>query len=112
MNFDDEPSLSSVSLAITMHRMPAHRAPSPATGVGDLAQQRNHTQFFHQRGVEGNFVQAIEDLPRRTRRALSFDRVDCTSSVSCESHSRTNGVMVGFPEKPPSQYASPSISIA
>ena len=36
----------------------------------------------------------------------------CTRIVSLEEHSRTSGMIVGLPEKPPSQYGSPSISIA
>jgi len=48
--------------------------------------------------VKEDLVQAVEDLARRTRRTLAFDGLTAMSNVSCDAHSRTNGVMVGLPE--------------
>ena len=56
------------SLMIRWMRIPAQRAPSPCAGVGDLAQQRHHAQFLHQRRVEGHLVEPVEDVARGARR--------------------------------------------
>ena len=47
--------------------MRAHSRPTRALacpGIGHLAHQRDHAQLLHQCGVEGDLVQAIEDLAR------------------------------------------------
>src|SRR5262245_38296529 len=59
--------------------MNAHLGPPASLGaprVRDLPQQRDHAQFLEQRGVERDFVQAVEDFARGTRCPGSFDRVD------------------------------------
>src|SRR5882757_2275918 len=43
----------------------AHSGPARAfalSGIGNLAQQRDHAQFLHQRRVKGNLVEAVEDF--------------------------------------------------
>src|SRR6185437_10165596 len=77
--------------------MRAHARPSCTLSrprIGHLAQHCNHTQFFHERGVEGYFVQAIEDLPRGSRRAESLARIDLHEYRVLRvalSHERGNG---------------------
>src|SRR5579864_6638874 len=47
----------------------AHSRPTRAfavSGVRHLAQQRDHAQFLHQRRVEGNLVEPVQDLGCRT----------------------------------------------
>ena len=57
----------------------AHSGPARAlavSGVRDLAQQRHHAQFLHQRRVEGNLVEPVQDLVGRARQLQPFARID------------------------------------
>ena len=76
LSFEEAPSSSSMSVMIRCVRICAQRAPSPCPGIGDLAQQRDHAQFLHQRRIEGNLVEPIEDLGRRARRVRPLARID------------------------------------
>jgi hypothetical protein len=45
--------------------MGAHLRPAgafAASGIGHLTQKCNHTQFLHQWGIEGNFIEPIENV--------------------------------------------------
>ena len=44
--------------------------------IGHLAQQSDHAQFLHQRRIEGNLVEPIEDIRGRARRVRPFARID------------------------------------
>ena len=57
----------------------AHSGPAralPVSGIGDLPQQRDHAHFLHQRRIEGNLVEPVEDLARRAWRFQPFARID------------------------------------
>ena len=57
----------------------AHAGPLRALAVawiGDLPKQGDHAQLFQQNGVEGHFVQTVENLGRRARASFTLDRVD------------------------------------
>ena len=41
-----------------------------------MAQQRDHAQFLHERRVEGNFVEAIQNIARRPRCLPALPRID------------------------------------
>ena len=80
-----------VPLAVQLRRVPelghhlghdpvrAHGGPPRALtrpGIRRLAKQGNHAQLLHQRRVERHFIQPIEDLARRARRARSLAWID------------------------------------
>ena len=46
------------------------------SGVGGLAQKRDHPQFLQERGIEGDLVEAVHDLLGGARRARALDRID------------------------------------
>jgi hypothetical protein len=57
----------------------AHAGPSGAlavAGIGDLPEQSDHPQLLQQHGVEGHFIQTIQNLGRGARRSLALDRVN------------------------------------
>src|SRR6202022_3870520 len=57
----------------------AHSSPARAfavSGVRHLAQQCHHAQLLHQRRVERNLVEPVEDLVCRARRVRPFARID------------------------------------
>src|SRR6516162_10987009 len=76
-------------------RMPAHSALS-ITRVGDLPRQRNHTQLLQQNGIEGDFVETIENFPSGLRRTCALDRVDlhenCIVRLTFSHQGRDGGV--------------------
>ncbi len=95
--FDEEPSS-----AISSRQGSRWYAFRPATAfagtrIGHLAEQRDHAQLLHQRGVEGHLVRrlrisfAVRGMPGRSRGLI------CTRIVSCALLSRISGVIVGLP---------------
>ncbi len=60
--------------------------------VRDSAQKRNHPQFLEEHGIERDLIETIENVARGAGRAGALDGIDLH-----EAHSRTSGVMVGFP---------------
>src|SRR6516225_9094260 len=79
----------------------AHFGPFPAlviAGVGDPPQQGDHAQFLEQHCVERDLIETIKDLARCPGVPLRSMGLIGTMIVSCDAHSRTKGVMVGFPE--------------
>src|SRR4051812_47300756 len=44
--------------------------------IRDLTKEGDHAQFLHKRGVEGNFVEAIEYFRRGARRVSALARID------------------------------------
>ena len=57
----------------------AHLGPAGAlavAGVGDLPQQRHHAQLLEQGRIEGDLVDAVDDVTGRARRARALDRID------------------------------------
>ena len=44
--------------------------------IGNLAEQRHHFEFLQRHRVEGDFVHAIQNIPRGARHVGPIDRVD------------------------------------
>ena len=76
LSFDDAPNSASLSVMMRWFAFSAQRAPSPLSGIGSLAQQRNHAQFLHQRRVEGNLVEAVQNIARRSWRRPALSWID------------------------------------
>ena len=79
--------------------MNAHACPEGAlgiAGVGDLPQQRNHAQFLQQNRIEGDLVEAIENVPGGSWRARALDGVDlhenCIVRLTFPHQRRDRGV--------------------
>ena len=64
-----------MELAIRWMRFRPARAFASAR-IGDLAQDRDQSQLLHQRRIERDLVQAVEDLACRARNAGTLDRID------------------------------------
>ena len=59
--------------------MRAHLRPTRAfalPGIGGLTQERDHSQLLHERRVERNLVETVQDVARSARRVAPFARVD------------------------------------
>ena len=64
---------------VVADHMDAHIRPEPAlavAGIGDFPQQGHHLELFQDDGVEGHFIEAVEDFARRARRRDTLDRID------------------------------------
>jgi hypothetical protein len=69
------------------------------SGVRHLAQQRHHAQFLHQRRVEGNLVEPVEDLVGRARQVRPFARIDLHQDGVVRvafAHQRRQGRITGI----------------
>src|SRR4029077_8906615 len=57
----------------------AHAGPLRSLAVAwisDLPKQGDHAQLLQQNGIEGYFIQTVENLGRRARASFTLDRVD------------------------------------
>src|SRR6185437_13863475 len=45
-------------------------------GVSNLAEKSDHPQLLQEHGVEGDFIETVENLARGAQNARSFDRID------------------------------------
>ena len=76
LSFDDAPNSASL---VGHDPVGSHARPARAfamSGICGLAQQRDHAQFLHERRVEGNLVEAVEDIARRPRCIQPLARID------------------------------------
>jgi hypothetical protein len=64
-----------------------------------LPQQHNHAQLSKQHGIKGNLVEAIENLQGGLRDTWRSTGLICMRIVWRDLHSRTNGAMVGLPDR-------------
>ena len=107
-----------IGLAMRWMRIPAHRAISRSAGFAACRSTAACRRIAIMRSSFSSVALKDTSLTRlMISRALRgvpgrSTGLTCTSTVSLDEHSRTSGVMVGLPAKPPSQYGSPSISIA
>ena len=64
---------------IIAHHMQPHARPGGTFAIariGNLAEQRQQFEFLQRHRVEGDFVHAIQNIPRGARHVGSVDRVD------------------------------------
>src|SRR5579859_4330197 len=64
---------------IALDRVRPHPGPTCAFAtarIGHLAQQRNHAQLLHERRIEGNLVEPVQDLGCGARRVGALARID------------------------------------
>src|SRR6185312_14078008 len=65
--------------SLARNAVDAHAGPQRAlaiAGIGHLAEQRDHAQFLEQHAVEGDLVEAIENVACGARRAVPMHRID------------------------------------
>ena len=83
-----------------------HRRPARAFVIAQadhLTQQRDHLQLLEQHGVEGDLVEAAEDVARRARRAGTLDGIDLHQDGVARlalAHQRGDGRIAGIAAVP------------
>ena len=84
-------------------RIPAQRAPSPLPASTTWRSTAIIRSSFSSTALnETSFIRLAISRAVRGGSGRSTGLI-CTRKVSCDSHSRTSGVSVGLPLKPPSQ---------
>ena len=91
--------IAEVDHQVARYAVNAHACPQRALSiarVADLPQQRNHAQLLQQNCIEGDLVEAIEDLPGGLWRARALDGVDlhenCIVRLTFPHQGRDRGV--------------------
>jgi hypothetical protein len=65
--------------------------------ISDLSKQGHHAQLLQQNGIEGHFIQTVENLGRRARASFTLDRVDLNENGILRFALLNEGVIVGLP---------------
>ncbi len=87
-----------VSLATRWMRIDAQRAPSSSPTWATFVSRAIILSSFRRTALKETLVDPIEDLAGGARRSPAVSTgLICTRMVSCDTHSRTSGVIVGLP---------------